>query len=145
MNTVNPIASSTTKLRDIFSEYLNGLYASTPTETEPSLTKMAPPPVEKSEKSPETEDKKKQQIVEIKNMMRNYQMSFEISQEDNEIILKILDPESKEVIRQIPAEEILNIRKNIKKLSDWIQGISEDVKSKKFRNQNKGLIIATIG
>ncbi|HBG46167.1 MAG TPA: hypothetical protein DDW94_04165 [Deltaproteobacteria bacterium] len=46
----------------------------------------------------------------------NAELRFEVDGELNEVLVKIVDPETNEVIRQIPAEELITIRKRMKEL-----------------------------
>lgn len=38
--------------------------------------------------------------------------------EDDQLVIRVIDPETKEVIRQIPAEETLNLRQAIRSILD---------------------------
>jgi flagellar protein FlaG len=49
-----------------------------------------------------------------------YSVRFEQEAESQELIVKIVDQESDEVIRQIPPEELLNLTKHLKELSGSI-------------------------
>src|SRR3990170_6273058 len=46
----------------------------------------------------------------------NTELRFEVDSESKEVIVKIVDPENDEVIRQIPSEEILAIRERMEDL-----------------------------
>ncbi|MBI2399730.1 MAG: flagellar protein FlaG [Deltaproteobacteria bacterium] len=46
----------------------------------------------------------------------NTELRFEVDSDSKEVIVKIVDPENDEVIRQIPSEELLAIRKRMKDL-----------------------------
>lgn len=46
----------------------------------------------------------------------NTELRFEVNSESREVIVKIVDPESDEVIRQIPSEELLAIRERMEDL-----------------------------
>ena len=54
----------------------------------------------------------------------NVQLVFSIDKDTDEVVVKVIDPETKEVIRQIPPEELLEIRKKL----DEIVGILFDVR-----------------
>lgn len=45
-----------------------------------------------------------------------YSVRFENSQEFNELIVKVVDTETNEVIRQVPAEEILGMKASLEEL-----------------------------
>lgn len=40
-------------------------------------------------------------------------LSFEVNKEDGELVIKVVDTESNQVIRQIPTEQTLHIRKTL--------------------------------
>lgn len=46
----------------------------------------------------------------------NTELRFEVDSESKEVIVKIVDPENDEVIRQIPSEELLAIRARMEDL-----------------------------
>ena len=46
----------------------------------------------------------------------NTELRFEVDSESKEVIVKIVDPENDEVIRQIPSEELLAIRERMEDL-----------------------------
>lgn len=39
----------------------------------------------------------------------NFQLSFSIHKETNRVVVKVIDPESNKVLRQIPPEELLDL------------------------------------
>ncbi|MEG3117031.1 flagellar protein FlaG [Salinicola sp. 4072] len=49
------------------------------------------------------------QLSELNEAMRQYGLRFELSEFDSRVITKVVDKETGEVIRQIPAEEMLRI------------------------------------
>jgi len=57
-------------------------------------------------------------LSKIKGLTENglYSVRFENSQEFDELIVKVVNPETDEVIRQVPAEEILGIRSKLAEL-----------------------------
>jgi flagellar protein FlaG len=46
-------------------------------------------------------------------------LNFEVTKDDGELIIKVVDTETKQVIRQIPTEQTLQIRKTL----DSTQGV----------------------
>lgn len=46
----------------------------------------------------------------------NTELRFEVDRDLKEVTVRIVDPETNEVIRQIPSEELINIRKRMKEL-----------------------------
>ena len=61
-------------------------------------------------------------LNQIKALTENglYSVRFENNQEFNELVVKVVDTETDEVIRQVPAEEILGIRANLEELRGQI-------------------------
>ncbi len=55
----------------------------------------------------------------------NHQLKFEVDDRSDEIVVKIIDTDSGEVVRQIPPEEILNMRARI----DEVIGMMVDEKA----------------
>lgn len=47
----------------------------------------------------------------------NTELRFEVDSESREVIVKIVDPDSDEVIRQIPSEELVAIRERMEDLA----------------------------
>ena len=54
----------------------------------------------------------------------NVRLVFNVDEDTKEIVVKVVDPKTDEVIRQIPPEELLEIRKKL----DEIVGILFDVR-----------------
>ncbi|WP_244179851.1 flagellar protein FlaG [Salinicola salarius] len=48
-------------------------------------------------------------VDELNEVMRQYGLRFELSEFDSRVITKVVDKETGDVIRQIPAEEVLRI------------------------------------
>jgi len=58
----------------------------------------------------------------IQNIQRN--LSFTIDEDSGSTVVKVIDTESEEVIRQYPTEEILEIRRHLSEMtSDELTGI----------------------
>lgn len=59
----------------------------------------------------------------INDVMRAYNVQFELSEYEGRIVTRIVDRESQELIRQIPSEEILRIAEALEqrqgRLVDW--------------------------
>ncbi len=55
-------------------------------------------------------------IQRINEVMRPYGVEFELSDETSRLITRIVDRENGEVIRQIPAEEVLRIAERLEAL-----------------------------
>jgi flagellar protein FlaG len=61
-------------------------------------------------------------LTQIKALTENglYSVRFENSQEFNELVVKVVDTKTDEVIRQIPAEEVLGMKAILAELSGKI-------------------------
>lgn len=51
--------------------------------------------------------------VEIQLKRLNTELRFEVNQKSKEVVIKIIDPDSKQLIRQIPSEEMVAIRERM--------------------------------
>lgn len=76
------------------------------------------------EKQPQVDNKESQvQPEELLNQINAlteegvYSVRFERDDTANELVVKIVDNETDEIIRQIPAEELLNLTKHLQELS----------------------------
>ncbi|WKE66719.1 flagellar protein FlaG [Gallaecimonas kandeliae] len=49
---------------------------------------------------------------------RNYNLNFSVDESSGAMVVKVIDSETKDVIRQIPAEEVLKTAEKIKELQD---------------------------
>lgn len=67
------------------------------------------PEVEKQEVAPEEVLDKIQSLTEN----GSYSVRFEMNDNSNDMIIKVVDQNSGETIRQHPAEEVLNMKKNL--------------------------------
>ncbi|MBI1911699.1 MAG: flagellar protein FlaG [Deltaproteobacteria bacterium] len=54
--------------------------------------------------------------VQIQLKRLNTELRFEVDKDTKDLVIKIIDPETKEIIRQIPSEELLAIRSRMKEL-----------------------------
>lgn len=55
-------------------------------------------------------------IQRINEVMRSYGVEFELSDEASRLVTRIVDRDNGEVIRQIPAEEVLRIAERLEEL-----------------------------
>ena len=71
------------------------------------------------EESKRSEDRNVEKIVaQLKKAIErlNVELKLDVDRESNTVVVKVLDPETKKIIRQIPEEELLEIRKRMKEL-----------------------------
>lgn len=54
--------------------------------------------------------------VQIQLKRLNTELRFEVDKDSKDVIIRIIDPETKQVIRQIPSEELLAIRARMQEL-----------------------------
>jgi len=55
--------------------------------------------------------------------MFDRKINLEVDQETNTVIVKVIDPETDEVVRQIPPEEILELSRNSKDLTGLLLSV----------------------
>ncbi len=46
----------------------------------------------------------------------NVELKLEVDRDSNTVVVKVVDPETKKILRQIPEEELLEIRKRMEEL-----------------------------
>ena len=65
-----------------------------------------------------SEEQVKSAVSDLNNTleMLNVSRQFEVDKEADKIIVKILDSQRKEVIRQIPSEEAVKLSKNVREM-----------------------------
>ena len=73
--------------------------------------------IQTANKKPQ-EQEVKRAVSELNNALgtMNVQRQFSVEKELNQVVVKILDTNKNEVIRQIPSEEAINLAKNIKEM-----------------------------
>lgn len=52
--------------------------------------------------------------------MFNTNLNFSIDKESNKVVVKVIDKDTKEVVRQIPPDELLKIAKNFEKYGSFL-------------------------
>jgi flagellar protein FlaG len=52
-------------------------------------------------------------IQRINEVMRHYGVQFELGESESQVVTRIVDRESGEVIRQIPSEEVLRVAERL--------------------------------
>ncbi len=84
---------------------------------------VAPPPVQQS--APPEQPASKEQLEVAINSIREYiqpfnsDLQFSVNQDTNQVVVTVVDSQTKEVIRQIPSEEMIAIAKTL----DSIKGL----------------------
>ena len=83
-----------------------------------------PPPQARAQaavsvQQPMSEEAAKQVAREVNNYLKssNSNLQFEVEQDSKHVIVRIVDSQTKELIRQIPSEEMLALSKSLDKLS----------------------------
>ena len=56
-------------------------------------------------------------------------LSFSVDKDSGRTVIKVVDPETHEVLRQIPAEEILRMDKNLDQMIERLKGLLIDKQS----------------
>ncbi len=75
---------------------------------------LPPDPMEDVEK-PADAEQVKAAVSKISDFVQNFQrdLLFSIDEDSNRLVVKVVDSETQEVIRQIPSEEMLRIAKDL--------------------------------
>jgi len=76
------------------------------------------PAVSQQQEPPEAPDRQEQALERIRDIVSDIQsrvtsVRFDITEEEGEVIVRIVNKESGEVVRQIPPDEILQLRSNL--------------------------------
>jgi flagellar protein FlaG len=59
----------------------------------------------------------------------NYSLSFTVHEEIGQTIVRVIDPKTEEVIRQIPSEELVRIAEVLDQLQEQLSGNAESLQS----------------
>jgi flagellar protein FlaG len=56
-----------------------------------------------------------QSVKDLNNLVQNLQreLSFSVDEQSGEVVVKVVDQTTKELVRQIPAEEVLRVRQRL--------------------------------
>jgi flagellar protein FlaG len=84
----------------------------------------APQPREAVE-APETPDRQEETLQRIRDIVSDIQgrvtsVRFDVAQENGEVIVRIVNKESGDMVRQIPSDEILQLRSNLHDLKGML-------------------------
>ncbi|MBC7197371.1 MAG: flagellar protein FlaG [Deferribacterales bacterium] len=71
-----------------------------------------------AEKRQPSEEQVKSAVEDLNKTLQNLNVKrqFEVDKEVDKVIVKVIDSEQKEVIRQIPSEEALKLSKNVREM-----------------------------
>jgi flagellar protein FlaG len=72
-----------------------------------------------SEFIPVSQNSEKQEDL---NSLDKHKLSYMVNQEKNELVIRIVDKESGEVVQQIPREEFLRLTSRIAEFNNKIEG-----------------------
>ncbi|MFM5229021.1 flagellar protein FlaG [Aeromonas media] len=73
----------------------------------------APPPVKNQAVQSQAEIEKQVQNLQEFGQLQGWTVNFSVEQELDQVVIKVVDVDTKSVIRQIPSEELLAINKRI--------------------------------
>jgi len=78
----------------------------------------SPAPAEEANAAPVNQEQLKAAMSQISNYVQNVQrnLNFSIDETSGQTIVKVIDSESEEVIRQIPSEEMLALARRLSEL-----------------------------
>lgn len=94
------------------------LVAEDQVEVSAGSTSVQVPAVPQQQEAPEAPDRQEQALERIRDIVSDIQsrvtsVRFDIAEENGEVIVRIVNKESGDVVRQIPPEEILQLRSNL--------------------------------
>ncbi len=90
-----------------------------PVQLDADVTKAQRAPAGSPERANSSQQEEKQPedvltaLLKEDNFNINFELSFHIHKETNQLIVQVLDPKTNEVIREIPPEELLLLSKKI--------------------------------
>ncbi|MDD3314360.1 MAG: flagellar protein FlaG [Syntrophaceticus sp.] len=89
-----------------------------PVKLEADISKTQKVPVEDAPSSGAVEQQPADVLSSLQeeNFNINFDLSFHIHKETNQLIVQILDPQTNEVIKEIPPEEMLKLAENLHKM-----------------------------
>ncbi|MBE9528983.1 MAG: flagellar protein FlaG [Proteobacteria bacterium] len=127
-STYNAVASEPPAARDVKEVAKTPPVKNDLQEGKVAVTTKEPEEV-KTKGTPSTEEVV-QAAAEIEVHLRSLDtdLKFEVDIEDNEVVVKVLDPETNEVIRQVPSEEVMAIREKLSN-SDKQVGVLHDIRT----------------
>ncbi|MCP4288153.1 MAG: flagellar protein FlaG [Gammaproteobacteria bacterium] len=73
--------------------------------------------------APAVDEKKLEEMVDDLNGLAQSvqrQLKFSIDAEDGKVYVKVVDAETKDIIREIPSEEVRNMQRHMKEVSEMI-------------------------
>lgn len=59
-------------------------------------------------------------LQQVNEVLRSYGVEFELAEESSRVVVRIIDKESGELIRQIPSEEALRLAERLDELQGWL-------------------------
>ncbi|HOJ13048.1 MAG TPA: flagellar protein FlaG [Deltaproteobacteria bacterium] len=81
-----------------------------------SDSQAATKPLQKDDRSAD-EMKKDIEAINEQLAVLNQSLQFRIDEESKDVVIRIVDKDSGEVIKQIPPEEIMNLRRRLREMS----------------------------
>ncbi len=97
-------------------------------EDRQSVTSQEPKETKSTEPVTKEEVVKAASEIELHLKSLATDLKFEVDAVEHDVVVKVLDPETNEVIRQIPSEEIIAIRDKIEKIHQQV-GVLHDVRT----------------
>ena len=79
-------------------------------------------PVEATEKSEEDAEPLKEVMSHLKELVRELhrELEFSVDQESGDTVIRVIDRETDEVVRQIPSEELMHLRRRLEEAAGVI-------------------------
>lgn len=85
-------------------------------ESDVSKTEKAPAGEKPSSRAEEQHPADALSSLQDENFNINFDLSFHIHKETNQLVVKVVDPQTNEVIKEIPPEEMLKLAEKLHKM-----------------------------
>ena len=82
---------------------------STPEESQENVKPIAKQDVDKGDEQPLSEKEQQRRMARLQDTLKNHNIEISYNEEVNRYAIKVLDSDSKEVVKEIPSEKTLEM------------------------------------
>lgn len=82
---------------------------SAPEESQENIKLIANPDVDKGDEQPLSEKEQQRRMARLQDTLKNHNIEISYNDEVNRYAIKVLDSDSKEVVKEIPSEKTLEM------------------------------------
>ena len=97
------------KVRQYNSSVKGDIAVSAPEESQENIKPIANPDVDKGDEQPLSEKEQKRRMARLQDTLKNHNIEISYNDEVNRYAIKVLDSDSKEVVKEIPSEKTLEM------------------------------------